>query len=44
EDAFAVKALEIMREHEITQILVTDAQGGYLGVIHLHDLLKEGII
>jgi len=39
----AVNALEIMRNHNITSILVTE-NGKYAGVIHLHDLLKEGII
>ncbi len=39
----AVNALEIMRTHNITSILVTE-YGKYVGVVHLHDLLKEGII
>ncbi len=39
----AVDALEIMRQHNITQLLVVD-QGKYKGVLHLHDILNEGII
>jgi arabinose-5-phosphate isomerase len=39
----AVNALEIMRNNNITSILVTDNER-YTGVVHLHDLLKEGII
>ena len=39
----AVNALQIMREHNIGQLLVAD-DDQYAGVIHLHDLLKEGII
>src|SRR5690606_16920789 len=39
----AVNALEIMRKNNITQLLVLDA-GEYAGIVHLHDLLKEGII
>lgn len=39
----AVNALQIMREHNISQLLVAD-DDQYAGVIHLHDLLKEGII
>ncbi|MDR1879223.1 MAG: KpsF/GutQ family sugar-phosphate isomerase [Bacteroidales bacterium] len=39
----AVTALEMMRNNNITSILVTE-NGNYAGVIHLHDLLKEGII
>ena len=36
-------ALEIMNNGSITQLLVAD-NGKYLGVVHLHDILKEGII
>jgi len=39
----AASALHIMRENNITQLLVAD-QGNYDGVIHIQDLLKEGII
>ncbi len=42
-DALAVKALEIMRENSITQLLVVE-NGKYLGIIHLHDLIREGLI
>lgn len=41
--AMAVEALEIMENHNITQLLVAD-NSKYIGVVHLHDLLKEGII
>ena len=36
-------ALEIMNNGSITQLLVAE-NGKYLGVVHLHDILKEGII
>ena len=39
----AVKALEIMRSNSISQIVVVDGDE-YLGMVHLHDLLREGII
>jgi arabinose-5-phosphate isomerase len=42
-DALAVKALELMRRHSITQLLVAE-DGAYRGVVHLHDLIREGII
>lgn len=42
-DILAVNALEIIKANNITQLLVTD-NGGYFGMIHLHDLLQEGII
>ena len=42
-DELAIEALNMLRKHEITQLVVT-SNGLYLGVIHLHDLLKEGFI
>ena len=42
-DTMAVNALDIMQKNNITQILVTN-DGKYAGVVHFHDLLKEGII
>ncbi len=42
-DTLAVNALTIMRENNITQLLVTD-KNKYQGVIHLHDILREGIL
>lgn len=39
----AVNALVIMRKFNITQLIVAES-GNYKGVIHLHDLIKEGII
>ncbi|MEI6060794.1 MAG: KpsF/GutQ family sugar-phosphate isomerase [Bacteroidota bacterium] len=42
-DAMVSDALDLMRSRNITQLLVVDA-GKYMGVIHLHDILKEGII
>ncbi len=42
-DAMAIDAMELMDTHEISQLLVEN-QGKYAGVIHIHDLIKEGII
>ena len=42
-DELAVGALDVLRKNEITQLAVTGA-GKYLGIIHLHDLVKEGLI
>lgn len=36
-------ALDMMRQNNITQLLVVDGET-YTGVIHLHDILREGII
>ncbi|MBO7617982.1 MAG: KpsF/GutQ family sugar-phosphate isomerase [Bacteroidales bacterium] len=42
EDALVVEALHKMRHNSITQLPVI-CDGKYLGIIHLHDILKEGI-
>lgn len=43
ENALAVEALSIMRTNNISQ-LVVEQDGHYAGMIHLHDLIREGII
>ncbi|MEP6465148.1 MAG: KpsF/GutQ family sugar-phosphate isomerase [Parafilimonas sp.] len=42
--ALAVEALEKMNVFNINQLIVVDANNFYLGFIHLHDLIREGII
>ncbi|MBL7904792.1 MAG: KpsF/GutQ family sugar-phosphate isomerase [Bacteroidales bacterium] len=42
-DILVADALDVMRKNNITQILVLD-NDRYVGVVHLHDILKEGII
>ena len=42
-DLLAVYAMEEMRRHDISQLVVKN-NGMYGGIIHLHDLIKEGII
>ena len=42
-DEYAVKALHLMQQANITQLVVMDGRR-VAGFIHLHDLLKEGII
>ena len=44
ENEYATKALSMMRASSITQLIVEDEQKHYLGVVHLHDILREGII
>ena len=39
----AILAFNKMESHKITQLIVTDG-GKYAGMIHLHDILKEGIV
>jgi arabinose-5-phosphate isomerase len=43
EEELVVVALEIMRKNNITQLPVV-SQNEYVGVIHLHDILREGIL
>ncbi|MEX0273914.1 MAG: SIS domain-containing protein [Flavobacteriaceae bacterium] len=43
EDVLAVKALEIMQTNGISQLLVV-RDNAYRGIVHLHNLIKEGII
>ena len=42
-EAMAIEAINTMENNSITQILVTDHTKNYIGVLHLHDLIKEGI-
>ena len=43
-DAYAVDALEKMNSFNINQLVVVNSEHQYLGIIHLHDLIREGII
>jgi arabinose-5-phosphate isomerase len=43
-ELLAVDALDLMRKHDITQLVVTGNNNEYLGIIHLHDLIREGLI
>ncbi len=42
-DALAVEAMSLMRGFSITQLVVVD-NGAYLGIVHLHDLIREGLV
>ncbi|MBA3649339.1 MAG: KpsF/GutQ family sugar-phosphate isomerase [Chitinophagales bacterium] len=42
-DELAVDALEMMRKNKITQVIVMDKKK-YAGMVHVHDLLKEGLV
>lgn len=43
EQELAVEALELIRTHNISQLVVTN-HGKYSGFIHLHDLVREGLL
>ena len=40
----AAKALSVMEAHSITALVVRDEEGRPEGIIHLHDILREGIV
>lgn len=40
---FAIRALNQMKEYNITQLVAMD-EGNVLGFVHIHDLMKEGIV
>ena len=42
-NAMAIEALNTMEANSISQMLVVDHNNNYVGVIHIHDLIKEGI-
>jgi arabinose-5-phosphate isomerase len=42
-NTMAVEALELMKGNSITQLIVMD-NNQYIGVVHMHDILKEGVI
>ncbi len=42
-EVLAVKALKEMQANEISQLLV-EKKGAYVGVVHLHNLINEGIL
>jgi arabinose-5-phosphate isomerase len=43
ENSLATEAMQILQQQNITQLVVED-DGKYFGIIHLHDLIGEGII
>ncbi|MGL5113670.1 MAG: KpsF/GutQ family sugar-phosphate isomerase [Flavobacterium sp.] len=42
-EAMAIDAFNMMEDHAITQLIVID-NGQYKGILHIHDILKEGIV
>ncbi len=43
-DLSVAEALEVMERHQITVLPVSNASGGLVGILHLHDLLGKGKI
>ncbi len=44
ESEMATQAFMLMEHYKITQLPVVNANEDYIGMIHLHDILKEGIV
>jgi arabinose-5-phosphate isomerase len=44
QDELAAKALSIMESYSITALVVPDDDGKPIGIIHLHDILRQGIV
>jgi len=44
EEELATKALAVMENYSITSLIVPDENGKAKGIIHLHDILKQGIV
>ncbi|KJH66760.1 KpsF/GutQ family sugar-phosphate isomerase [Chromobacterium violaceum] len=42
-DKLAAEAGFLMKQHQITSLVVVDAQGKLAGVLHMHDLLRAGV-
>jgi arabinose-5-phosphate isomerase len=43
-EELAAKALSVMERHAITVLVVSDARNRIEGIIHLHDILRQGIV
>lgn len=44
EKSYAASALHLMEKHEITALPVVDENGKTAGIVHIHDLLKAGVV
>ena len=42
-ESMVIDAFNIMEDFSITQLVVVD-EGEFKGILHLHDILKEGIV
>ncbi|MDE2149657.1 MAG: KpsF/GutQ family sugar-phosphate isomerase [Gammaproteobacteria bacterium] len=43
-ERLAAEAVNLMQQHQITALLVTGDDGHLVGVIHMHDLLRAGVV
>lgn len=43
-EQLAAEAVTLMQQHKITSVIVSDARNTLLGVLHMHDLLRAGVV
>ncbi len=43
-DHLAAEAVQLMEKHKITALMVVDTAGKLIGAIHMHDLLRAGVV
>ncbi len=43
-EELAVQAFGLMEQNKITQLLVMDPENRYRGIVHIHDILREGVV
>jgi len=43
-ESLAVKAAQLMEDHRVTSLLVADREKKPVGIIHLHDIMKAGVL
>jgi len=44
EDELAAKALNLMESYSITSLIITNGKREPIGIVHLHDILKAGVV
>ena len=43
-EELAAKALNLMESYSITSLIITDGKREPVGIVHLHDILKAGVV
>jgi arabinose-5-phosphate isomerase len=43
ENTLAIEALKHMKENRISQVLIINSSNVYLGIVHILDIIKEGV-
>jgi arabinose-5-phosphate isomerase len=43
-DSLAAESVQLMEAHKVTALLVKNPEGTLVGVVHMHDLLRAGVV